>query len=364
MANRYVDDFDDDGLDDDYEGEGYGDGGDELSPEDREAMTTGTAEVRKQLGSDASKVTVKQIQDALWHYYYDVEKSVSYLQKTVIAPAQPKTAPKPATKKTPEGMSPLFSFSATPHPFLGALGVDHQRIDIARGLLSGSYSVSENGNFFPVLKKPRMSLSTYFHDMPWMDTPAHRHTVFVETSRPRGGLLGGGEAPPAMSKLQKLAAARKKKNDEKKDQDKARQAEKAISKLSLSENIEKENQKLPLPLAKRQKTSDTTSQSSLHHEPHISTVSSSTLNEREQQGDSTEEIQEEVEATVPKASPSGVARTLFGPTPSAPKKQTRDVFAMPYTLSSSFSANAFLQPSPDDIVLEAQAKGSNFAKAK
>jgi elongation factor 1 alpha-like protein len=102
MANRYVDDFDDDGLDDDYEGEGYGDGGDELSPEDREAMTTGTAEVRKQLGSDASKVTVKQIQDALWHYYYDVEKSVSYLQKTVIAPAQPKTAPKPATKKTPE----------------------------------------------------------------------------------------------------------------------------------------------------------------------------------------------------------------------------------------------------------------------
>ncbi|POR38479.1 HBS1-like protein [Tolypocladium paradoxum] len=70
---------------------------DELSPEDRAAMNNGTSEVQKALGNDGKKVTVIQIQEALWHYYYDVEKSVAYLTRTFIAPA-----PKPPQKKAPD----------------------------------------------------------------------------------------------------------------------------------------------------------------------------------------------------------------------------------------------------------------------
>lgn len=44
-------------------------------------MRQGTVKVREALGSNYS-VSDKEIQDALWHYYYDVSKSVVYLKST------------------------------------------------------------------------------------------------------------------------------------------------------------------------------------------------------------------------------------------------------------------------------------------
>lgn len=45
-------------------------------------MRLNTPKVRAQLPANAKHVTDKQIQESLWHYYYDVEKSVDYLLKT------------------------------------------------------------------------------------------------------------------------------------------------------------------------------------------------------------------------------------------------------------------------------------------
>src|SRR5690242_6497260 len=91
MSNRRVkslahdeDDFEDY---DDYD-DGYDDGGDnDRSPEDKEQMRQGTIKVRATLGS-AFPVTDSQIQEALWHYYYDVAKSVAYLksEQPVVVP--------------------------------------------------------------------------------------------------------------------------------------------------------------------------------------------------------------------------------------------------------------------------------------
>lgn len=64
------DDFDDDY---DYDEEEEGD----LSAEDKEQLRLGTLEVRKTLGSD---FTDAEIQESLWHYYYDVAKTISYLK--------------------------------------------------------------------------------------------------------------------------------------------------------------------------------------------------------------------------------------------------------------------------------------------
>lgn len=74
----------------------------ELSPEDKAQMTAATAEVKSMLGPQASKVTTQQIQESLWHYYYDIDKTIIYLVSKFIDPA-PKPAAKPkAPKATPQ----------------------------------------------------------------------------------------------------------------------------------------------------------------------------------------------------------------------------------------------------------------------
>lgn len=114
---------------DEYDGgeDGYGEEEEELSPEDKgkprgsshnlrrgrgahrrtAQMEAGTAEVRSMLGAGASKVTKTQIQEALWHYYYDVDKSVAYLISKFIDPPAPK--PKSAPAKNKGGRSFLAS---------------------------------------------------------------------------------------------------------------------------------------------------------------------------------------------------------------------------------------------------------------
>lgn len=59
---------------DDYEEYDEDDPG-EPDPE----MIEATAKARSLLGSE---FTNKEIQDSLWHYYYDVEKTVNYLLST------------------------------------------------------------------------------------------------------------------------------------------------------------------------------------------------------------------------------------------------------------------------------------------
>ena len=55
-------------------------------------MRQGTIDVRAALPPTASHVTDKQIQESLWHYYYDVEKTVKYLVSSI------EKAQKPAKK--------------------------------------------------------------------------------------------------------------------------------------------------------------------------------------------------------------------------------------------------------------------------
>ena len=71
--------YDDDYLDEDEDD--YGEN-DELTPEDREQMRQGTIEVRQLLQSELPPIIVtdEEIWESLWHYYYDVDKTVGYLR--------------------------------------------------------------------------------------------------------------------------------------------------------------------------------------------------------------------------------------------------------------------------------------------
>ena len=98
MAHRRVKDISYDEDDRDYSDEEYygdeggdeggeaaGAYGDEMSAEDKEQMRVGTINVRQGLGDDmAGFVTDAQIQESLWHYYYDVGKTVTYLKSAQL----------------------------------------------------------------------------------------------------------------------------------------------------------------------------------------------------------------------------------------------------------------------------------------
>ncbi|KAF5560079.1 elongation factor 1-alpha [Fusarium phyllophilum] len=308
-ANDIVSEFDGDDYEDEVE--------DELSPEDRQAMEEGTAEVRRALGTEANKVTKAQIEEALWHYYYDIDKSVTYLMKTFIAPA-----PKPA-KKAPE---------------------DHRRL---------SNEHTSIMDLPPALGVP----AWHFDDMPWMNVPEERRTVFIEPERPRGGLLGGGEGPPKMSKLQALAAARKKKTEEKKELERAG---KGLERLAINES-QKENQPI---LGQGRQAPEPTLQ--VKSPPQEESTEITAVTDNQKDIDSTPKgwlMDEDLPVMMPRAAPSAFARTLFG---SAPSKAPRpdEIFAMPYTSSPIYVAEAFAEPSPDDVVLAAQAKAGKKPVAK
>lgn len=87
-------DYDEDdmysGDEDDYDNAGD----DGLTAEDKENFATLTPVVRAELEEAGLQVENKEIEDALWHYFWDVGKSVTYLKNA----KQPKTL---ATKTPP-----------------------------------------------------------------------------------------------------------------------------------------------------------------------------------------------------------------------------------------------------------------------
>lgn len=363
--------YDDDDL---YDGDDYDGEAEELSPDDKAAMEQGTADVKVALGSDAIKVTAKQIQEALWHYYYDVNKSVAYLTKTFITPPQ-----KPTPKKAPESKLREFSFSSTLGLFVRSSEADPE---ISRMQVRPMPPTCA----FDIGTQEAKSLPSYeldFSDMPWLNIPSSRQATFIAPPQLRGGLLGGSEGRPKMSKLQALAAARKKRTEEKKDQEKASQAESGLKRLSIADDSQKENSKVSQSPAKRQKGEETRgsgASTSLPRrgskgavqgrdavqgrEAHPAEITDISVNQELPPIARITTSPEEITVPKTKAPPSAFAQTLFGSTSDSRHANRPQFYSMPYASSSSFLATAFSEPSPDDVVLAAQAKGSNFARAK
>ena len=360
--------YTDDDFVDQYDDFGDEEGGDDMSPEDRAAMAQGTTQVQQALGNDASKVTVIQIQEALWHYYYDAEKSAAYLRRTFISPP-----PKAPPKKAPEGKSgQLFLYDAL-GLFARAAGADRGPAVSTRGRGYGGAQVGTPFLTGHEIKRRLVPLRTEFDDMPWLNVPHHRQAVLLAPPRPRGGgLLGGGEAPK-MSKLQALAAARKKKAEDKKGQDRTAQVEGSMKRMSITEGPSKESTDSSPNPAKRQKN---TENDTLEPRQTETSSQSAAISQTKQLDASRDDVAAQptslaspsppavVQVSVARSYPSVFAQTLCGSAPDARRANRSDVFAMPYASSPAFRAEAFSEPSPDDIVLAAQAKGSSFAKAK
>lgn len=381
--------------DDDYEEEE-----EELSAEDQAAMRQGVADVKAALGVEASKVTTKQIEEALYYYYYDVEKTVHYLLTKFIAPAPPKAA-KTTQKAKPPGKHisclssrgaprhlPGTSSAATvmmPSRTCGHSPVWNIRPKTSSKTESSSltygqaheslrlYSpiaIPQFGTATPATAMTRSSISAIFDHMPWGNVPSHRLTVFVEPERPRGGLMGGSGAAPKLTRMQQLAAARKKKVADKKpssSEDAVDTTRQGIQTLSVEDQPkEKENQILNVSggFGKRQKLSATQAAGRMP-------LAELSREERQQDGSSSQHDamppSAEQDSTAPEpapelAPPSAFAQTLFGVGAHEPAPVTTRQFALPYMAYCPSLTDAFSKPSPDDVVLTAQAKGSITGK--
>ncbi|OQE29066.1 hypothetical protein PENFLA_c004G06707 [Penicillium flavigenum] len=157
-----------------YDDDDFYDDDDELAdPEEQEFLQQCTTAVLQQLraGQPSVTATKEEVQDALWHYYNDIDKSVNYLRGK---------REKEAAKLQKSKIQPVPAYPAPP-------------------------------------STAHFSAADFFRDCPWLNVPSHRKSeILIEPLYPRLGLLGGApENGGKLSKLAALAAARKKKEGEK-----------------------------------------------------------------------------------------------------------------------------------------------------
>ncbi|CAK7200782.1 hypothetical protein SEUCBS139899_003481 [Sporothrix eucalyptigena] len=335
--------YGEDGLYDGTE-EAY-EGGDSYEEDEKAFLEQSKQSVLAMLGeANAAKLPGGKAEEAILYYDYNEEKAVAYLMRTYIDPPPPvekKTTP----KKDPTGSNayPLY-----PLPPM-APATTPSRTD-------------------------RAFLAAFFSDMPWLNVPQHRMAVLVPPPQPRGGLLGGSSAPPKMSKLQALAAQRKRKADEAKkskeagtdaaggdqaDQD-VRELRNKAAKLAIGG---------PAQSSPRETTKTATESSVQPKAPQQTATSAPTESVPMEDVRQEEPIKGEEAAMI--AQPSAFAQALFG----RPQKEKHArklsqeydsaLLAVPSLSRAPPSAfDAFLEPSPDDVVLDAQAKAFKATKKK
>ena len=388
MSHRRVKDLAFEGFDDEY----YED--DEPTAKDISRLRAGTLEVRRVLGPDFN-VADSEIEETLWYYYFDVGKSVTYLQgEPVERPdlqlatdcSQDKAKPKlsKSSAKTPQRLSPDSKPfpSLDPSQFLGTCSYDCGGALDRYARPSEDPAMSDQAtvcDFTPVhLQRqtydPPSPAKEFFQDCPWLKVPPHRQAeILIEPIYPRMGLLGGSgtqDDKPRPSKLAALAAKRRQKENERRAGVTADAAPKdEVDVPSKLQNLRLSSQTDRVPREKRRKPSYSanfrnTGSETIQQSDHSPIPPAKEGNELGL-GDAVTQIPPKPPAArlTQTITPSTFASTLFGDS-STPQSTSRapvvDAAALMYGDNHAKCYN-FAEPSPDDKVLAAQ-KGSKRLK--
>ncbi|KAL1970010.1 hypothetical protein VTN77DRAFT_6415 [Rasamsonia byssochlamydoides] len=318
-------DYDEDDLDDDY---------DEPDPEEQEQLEEYTNEVLRQLRAGEPSVTAsrEEVQEALWHYYNDVQKSVNYLRN----------------KKAKE----IKKKAATP-------------VAKSKGVAVPVYPVLSTS---PPSSSAHFSAADFFRDAPWLNIPPHRQAeIRIEPLYPRLGLMGGNpQSEGKVSKLAALAAARKKKESEKKEvekttpshpEDEAPSTERKPG-LSLLERLSGSKEPRPVSKAGGLAALKARRTPSVDVEKPKEEISVSTTPSLGEKGPAERPGEQQPSVNL-RASPSTFATIIVGDgtrpstEPSHLCRKTFDVMKVyGQDLTEAFD---FAGPSPDDVVLNAQS---------
>ncbi|KAI9894492.1 MAG: Hsp70 suppressor, GTPase facilitates ribosomal subunit dissociation [Vezdaea aestivalis] len=300
-----------------------------MSQDDQDSLDKATVEVRKVLG-DGVVVSDTEIKDTLWHYYFDVSKSITWLLDNHTSQG----GPKPKAKKKKGGARPNLEEAKT---------------------LNGA-----NGNS-PMCRKPFDAVE-FFSDSPWLNIPKARQAlIIIEPLHPPGGLLGG--APPKQSKLAALAVARRKKEEESKVQSAGLTKGNDQTESSSSSLSQKLVTRPTAAVISGAKSSTSKEQAS----PRQSRVVEDGKRIREIQGQTV--IGQPASISAKTGNNQQQHQSLTGPSPfaatifsnNAPasnsnvSRSNANMFSLPYNAGSdSAKVFSFLDPSPDDIVVKAQ----------
>lgn len=189
--------------------------------------------------------------------------------------------------------------------------------------------------------------------MPWLNTPVERRTTFIAPLAV-GGLLGGGPGAPKVSKLQALASARKKKALEQKSSLETGMTGVDIG--QLPQTITSSNSSATVDFA-------TGGKAKTYAE--LKRESSSSVKKQPKQAESPgQKLSQFGDLPLPSviefAKPSAFAGTIIGGRDGASGNQSSSNFLyLPSTFRPFLlSTDAFAGPSPDDVVIAAQSKGS------
>ncbi|KAL2870802.1 putative translation elongation factor EF-1 subunit [Aspergillus lucknowensis] len=340
------------------------DGYDSQDPEEKEFLEECTREVLSQLAAGVPSVSASrgEAQEALWHYYNDVEKSVNYLRgkKTKETGKKKPTAALTAKPKGITGKETLFCVS--------------RLVCFVSSYPLPPTTVSSHPSHFPAAQ--------FFRDSPWLNIPAHRKAdILVEQLYPRLGLLGG--APEGgggkMSKLAALAAARKKEGDKTPTSpttaiDKAQPSasEYKGAPLSLRERLagsgkqarpSEDSPSLP-GLGKGPRCGHPLSQKRTSLEPKTPTPAAVTEPDASARGEQTHD-QEKPPTVNVRAPPSTFAATIIGVDTRSKMTELSHLYTNTLDLIRIYGQDLaepfdFAGPSPDDVVLNAQSSAKGF----
>lgn len=338
--------YDDDDLFDDEDVEQYGDEAEQFSAEDRQNLATLTPVVRAELEEAGVQASDKEIQDSLWHYYWDAAKSVSYL-KTTKTPktSQPPTAKKEkskskfdqaAEKRAKIAGESWFSFYGS--RISSGSGPAHMYCNGQRGGLGFSHARDQRFlmAMADCLPQPPLSAAEWFRDTPWTQVPSSMKGVLVpcEPLRPPPKLLGGS------SKLAKLAEERRKKAAAA-NQAPTSGTPNSLDRLSRSGETKENNVPAPAPEPKKYPIRKKREPTPPPREPTPPPTE-------------VEEIKPDL-----RASPSAFGRAL-----STNFRQDWGAVNMPCKeiLGSDIAEDPFKGPSPDDTVMNAQRHSKGLTK--
>ncbi|KAE8354485.1 hypothetical protein BDV28DRAFT_130777 [Aspergillus coremiiformis] len=340
-----------------YDDDDFDDGYDSPDPEEQEFVQQCTAEVLTQLRTGEPSVTATrdEVQEALWHYYNDVEKSVNYLRNKIVKEMKKKGSASAPAAKVKGSAVPAY-----PIP-----------LDLAPR------------------EPPHFCAADFFRDSPWLNVPAHRKAnILIEPLYPRLGLLGGApESSGKVSKLAALAAARKKKEGDKAstaapaqraeaDKRQTLSTEQKGTSLSLRERLagngkpqKTESAPSSRPLGKLSRLGSHSPQKKPSPEPikpnGISQVKpTDTLNKNAVGPMINDEGKKEPTVNI-RASPSTFASTIVGDVTRPKMTEPSPLYSNSLDLMKIYGQDLtepfdFTGPSPDDVVLNAQNSAKGF----
>jgi elongation factor 1 alpha-like protein len=344
--------YDDDDLYDDeyYDDEGDDVGaGDGMSEEDKEQMRVGTIRVREAMGDMSDFTSDEQIQEALWHYYYDVGKSVSYLKNKLGVAEPKKEAPKQEKAKPASRFDQAASVAGQNAPTPTG---KHTHMRSSHGH-QPARPVAHHLPLPPLSMPTNAAATDFFWDVPWGNVPPERlANITVDAPAYKGGLLGGS------SKLAALAARRRKERED---------AEAAASKANNDADLAVAM--LDKLSVKNQENVDPSRDGAVNRPVRTSkypvrrrspSPAPETPKEPEIEEPRIPQPAIVVEAPAQRAIASMFASTLCGSNKLSkqPQPQVQEL-PVPFVAYKSYDGTqAFSGPSPDDIVRAAQAKSA------